>query len=81
MCCVARMPTRRRIHPEADMFGSFCLYVQVFSNKWQDYDMYGRRPPVPGYLLGPYHYTPIVATLDFGTYLFSSMPFCQSQTV
>lgn len=38
----------------------------VFSNAWQGFDMYGRRPPVPNYVLGPWFYPPeVVATLDF----------------
>ena len=45
----------------------FACRAQVFSNLWQQFDLYGRRPPVPGYTLGPFYTTPVVATLDFGT--------------
>ena len=39
----------------------------VFSQQWLERDMYGRRQPTPGYVLGPFTTTAVVATLAHGT--------------
>lgn len=44
----------------------------VYSSQWLQRDMYGRRTPTPGYVLGNFTTTNIVATLLYGERSYSA---------